>query len=715
MLLKITLATYIICVVSVFLVSIVEVIIMLHEEQDIIQTELANERLRHKMLHTMIGSGSWSMTYNEEGVRESIVWSDKVRQLLGFSNEEDFPNTFESWLNNLYPDDREAQLKKVVDYIFNSKPGEVYDTEYRFVTKNRGVRWFRVVGDIIRWPNGKPRQFFGGCIDINVQKEYDILLKEKVRVLEERIQQQEVVALEKETLQFEDNNRVPSGMWSITLTDNKIKDVYWSREFRRMLGYLNDEELPGKLTALYGKIHPFDREKVEKNFWDTINQDIFSSKEFDIELRILRRNGKYHWFHAQGNVKRQIEGTEGNFVGKLEDINDKKEREIMLEQQERDNKIISVLASEYMSVYYIDLQNEDLLPYSMNSDTEMAFGSVFRSGIKYSEALRMYVDRFVDKQDAEKLLVAGSVGNIIRKLSDKSSFSMTYRNIVGRYCEMKVIKASSEEKATFVVLAFADCDAQVKNDEKQKRKIKAEKRKAETANEEKGIFIYNLSHDCGVRLDKIMEALRGIKNNCVNNGCLDGYIAQIEEQGGLLKEIIDDSRAMALVDRGHVIVRETKINLPDYMEMIVDVMREDAAKKELDYKLELRQMISPSVYMDGNHVEQILKNILSNAIKYTDSKGTVRCIVEQEIVPDDPDKITCRFIVEDTGIGMSQNFVKRIYDIFSREWTESDAAGTGIGMAVVKRFVELLNGRIDIKSEKGKGTTVVFEIDCHIM
>ena len=152
-----------------------------------------------------------------------------------------------------------------------------------------------------------------------------------------------------------------------------------------------------------------------------------------------------------------------------------KDEEIRHEQQVEAERqmnfdIIEILASEYTSVYYIDLTTDGLNPYTMNADTESAFGKIFRSGIHYSEAFRMYVGELVLPEDKEMMLKAGSIGNIMQELKNKKTFLTTYRDSEGHYSEMKFVKVGDEEGLpTAVALGFANKDAELRAKEEESR------------------------------------------------------------------------------------------------------------------------------------------------------------------------------------------------------------------------------------------------------
>ncbi len=152
-----------------------------------------------------------------------------------------------------------------------------------------------------------------------------------------------------------------------------------------------------------------------------------------------------------------------------------KDEQIRFEQQieqerQRNYDIIQILASEYSSVYYIDLTTDELNPYTMNADTESAFGQIFRSGINYSDAFRMYVDQLVLPENKIMMLKAGSIGNIMKELKTKKTFITTYRNAAGHYSEMKFVKVGDESGLpTAVALGFADKDAELRAKEEESR------------------------------------------------------------------------------------------------------------------------------------------------------------------------------------------------------------------------------------------------------
>ena len=138
---------------------------------DAVNAALQREAASLDTIHEMLTSGRWAMDFNKEGVMVEVKWSDEFRRMLGYHSREDFPDVLESWSDLLHPDDKERVLKEFQDTISDYTGQKTYDVEYRLLTKNRGYRWYRAVGKLIRRPDGSPVTYVGIFIDITERKE----------------------------------------------------------------------------------------------------------------------------------------------------------------------------------------------------------------------------------------------------------------------------------------------------------------------------------------------------------------------------------------------------------------------------------------------------------------------------------------------------------------------------------------------------------------
>jgi PAS domain S-box-containing protein len=159
------------------------------KEYDAMYSALEKETASLDTVHEMLGSGKWSMDFNESGVMTRVSWSDEFRRMLGYHGPEDFPDVLESWSDLLHPDDRELVLKEFHETISDYSGETTYDVEYRLLTKNRGYRWYRAVGKPVRRPDGSPVTYLGVFFDITERKEMIRKLAEQREVLSKALEE----------------------------------------------------------------------------------------------------------------------------------------------------------------------------------------------------------------------------------------------------------------------------------------------------------------------------------------------------------------------------------------------------------------------------------------------------------------------------------------------------------------------------------------------
>ena len=212
-------------------------------------------------------------------------------------------------------------------------------------------------------------------------------------------------------------------------------------------------------------VYPQDMEKMYSTLKrENLLSKLADNKFFSMEYRLLV-NGEPQYYRLKALLSNAVDNYVIIAVTNIhKEVIARQERE---RNMERNFDIINVLATEYSSVYYIDLETDSLTPYTMNADTESKFGKIFSSGIHYSDAFKMYVDSFVYELDKKMVLDAGSIKKIKAQLGSQKSFITQYRSYesgVARFCEMKFVKVGPEnEKTRAVVLGFADKDAEILN------------------------------------------------------------------------------------------------------------------------------------------------------------------------------------------------------------------------------------------------------------
>ena len=226
---------------------------------------------------------------------------------------------------------------------------------------------------------------------------------------------------------------------------------------------------------------------------------------------------------------------------------------------------------------------------------------------------------------------------------------------------------------------------------------------AENANAAKSAFLFNMSHDIRTPMNALLGYNQLMKTELTDPKLLH-YQRAIEQSGNLLLAIINNVLDMARIESGRVELDESYARIDQTVDEIKSVFEPQADKKGLNLIFET-QVEHQHVLCDITKTKQILVNLISNAVKYTPAGGTVTVAV-QEIPCEQENFVKIQIEVRDTGIGMSKEFLPTLFDSFSRErnTTVGKVAGTGLGMAIVKKYVDLMGGSIDVNSELGKGT-----------
>ena len=249
---------------------------------------------------------------------------------------------------------------------------------------------------------------------------------------------------------------------------------------------------------------------------------------------------------------------------------------------------------------------------------------------------------------------------------------------------------------------LAASDTQKLND-----KLEIALKKAEAASMAKTRFLNNMSHDIRTPMNAILGYAQLMEDELKGKDLPETseHLKKLQQSGNLLLSIINNVLDMARIESGRMEIDENYDRIEDIRQTLFEIFGDEAKKKNLalHYTINVEH---EHILTDTTKVKEIFVNILSNAIKYTPSGGSVMINVD-ELACDEPGYMTVRTRVSDTGIGMSPDYMTKIFEAFTREQntTKSKIAGTGLGMSIVKNYVELLGGTIDIESELGKGST----------
>ena len=248
-------------------------------------------------------------------------------------------------------------------------------------------------------------------------------------------------------------------------------------------------------------------------------------------------------------------------------------------------------------------------------------------------------------------------------------------------------------------------------DEKYKAELLIAAKKAEAANEAKTEFLQRMSHDIRTPINGICGMVNMADHYADDMEKQTEYRTKVKEASNLLLELVNDVLDMSKLESGEVVLEESPFNLSKIFEEVLVVIEQIAAEQNIRIVWEKKEIKHRALIGSPRYVKRVMMNILSNAVKYNRENGQIH-ISCREIPSEQPETTTMEFVCRDTGIGMTEEFQKYVFEPFAQEHTGSRTkfTGTGLGMPITKKLVEKMGGTITFESEKGVGTTFVIQV-----
>ncbi|MBQ3281012.1 MAG: transporter substrate-binding domain-containing protein [Eubacterium sp.] len=389
---------------------------------------------------------------------------------------------------------------------------------------------------------------------------------------------------------------------------------------------------------------------------------------------------------------------------------------LILIHDRRQDKMITALASDYRSVYHVDLDKNDAVCYRADSgDKEQTpKGKHFR----YLERFTWYAENKVAEDYREGFLEFIDPDNVRKALADNAIIA--YRYLVHRngkeYYEMirmAGVRHPDDRKDHIVHavgLGLTVIDEEMRDTLAKNQALKEALDEAQQASKAKTAFLSNMSHEIRTPMNAIIGldtiALSDPDISDETRDRLEKIDSSAHHLLGLINDILDISR----IESGKLTLKDEEFSLRQIIEQVNTLISAEAQDKGLTYECDIRGDIGEYYSGDDLKLKQVLINILGNAVKFTDAGGSVRFIVEKTRAFDN--KTSFRFTMRDTGAGMDESFIPEMFQPFTQE--NSGAANrygsTGLGMAISKSIVEMMDGTIDVKSKKGEGTTFIVQV-----
>ena len=386
---------------------------------------------------------------------------------------------------------------------------------------------------------------------------------------------------------------------------------------------------------------------------------------------------------------------------------EKEEYRQVAEERITYEKVAQALAGDYFSIYIVDLDTDTFVEYSATEDYDRL--GVEKTGESFFETSRRNMARLIFVDDRERFLGTFYQDKVLSILERDGSFTMKYRMILGETPIWVSMKATllEDENGRHLIIGTNNIDAQMK------RELEYQQHVAEARTSARNDFLANMSHDIRTPMNAIVGYTNIAKSRSDEPEVVADALEKIGSSSHFLLSLINDILDISKIESGKMQVSLGHCNLGDIFRRIEDITALQARDKSLVITYQHEGVRHLQVNADELRIEQVLVNIVSNAIKYTPSGKTVDIIAEEEHVGEN--RFRYRFIVRDTGVGISEDYLPHVFESFTREQktTINRVQGTGLGLAITARVVELMGGEISVKSKVGEGSefTVVLELE----
>ena len=653
--------------------------------------------------------------YKAEEPQELIYANHTVFEIFGCEDLEDFRRlTGYTFRGIVHPDDFESVSNTINEQISR---GDMDYLEYRIIRKDGEVRWVDDYGHFTE------TEAYGGIFYVFIS---DITDKRKRMEEEKRRLAEEVQSAAKLADLMASVASLLSNMPAMSFSKDAETGVYLAcnQPFAEYAHKASPEEVVG--------LTDFD-------IFDPVTAAHFAEDD----KKALAMDEPYIFFEdvpdAAGAAIRNLQTTKLKFkdasgrlctLGMCVDVTEiarmksseakQHEMEEQLELQEallkeqrqraQQDSMIVALSSDYRSVYYVDLDKDEAVCYQ--EDRRFAEAPSVGDHFPYLRDFTSFAADHVAESYRDGFLQFIQPENIRRELLKQPVIAYRFlelRDGIEAYSMLRMAGVRHiEDRADHLVHAigvgFTDIDEEMRKSMAQQKALIEALAAAEEANKAKTAFLSNMSHE----IRTPMNAIIGLDSLALRNKSLPAETVEyLEKIGGSARHLlglINDILDMSRIESGRLVLRKEEFSFRNMLEQINTMVMSQCGEKGLKYECNMLGGVSDTYIGDDMKLKQVLINILSNAVKFTDAPGRVTLSIERTAVYED--QSTLKFVVKDTGIGMDPSFIPKIFDSFSQENSSrsSKYGSTGLGMAITKSIVELMNGTISVESEKGVGS-----------
>ena len=654
-----------------------------------VQMNWAYENLA--LVNESIHSALWYFECNENGEIVHVNWSHAFRQILGYHDILDFPNKLDSWSNLLHPEDHDRVMQLLLETIADKSNATKFSVEYRLKMQDGQYHWFRASAEVIRRLDGSANRIAGIISNIDAEKRSRMQAQRAAafhRAFTSANLCEYYVNLEKNT--FDAFKVEPSLMTAFE------QNHTWDGLVRFFVDNYVVEEDKKSVTNFYNRAYITEKLKGLET-------------ELRQECRIVL-DGEERWV-SNVVMRGEIEDSEYAMIF-LRDITESKAETARRMQMASDNASMDLLIKSMVRLLdrfvVCDLENDRYRFYNLRGEM------IYAPTGTYHDFVEQVAAKYKTLEPLDGLAALISPENIRRNLQDENDiYKFEYCSIdentykIGSFIPLewdgtKLVKA---------LLASMDVSQEKKAEIESHKALKEAYRAAENASRAKTEFLSNMSHDIRTPMNAIvgLTAIAGANIESQDRvvECLGKITKSSRHLLGLINEVLD----MARIESGRMSLAEEDFSLPELVDNLLTLTKPAIDEHKHQLEVHIEHIEHEAVCGDSLRIQQVFVNLMSNAVKYTPDGGNITLTIKEK--PNGFSELGCyEFSIEDNGIGMTPEFQKIMFEPFSRadDHRTTKVQGTGLGMAIARNIVNLMNGDIQVESAPNKGTKITVTV-----
>ncbi len=655
----------------------------------------------HEILATS-RMATWSIIL-PDGKAPRLEADDLMLELLGIADRNMTPEeVYDVWFSNIVP----ASRQSVVNSVEKMKKRGSDENTYLWKHPVLGERYVRCGG------TAKPVE--GGFVLRGYHYDVDDVVREQKKKDEELAEQLAII----NALSQSFRNVFVANLEDGTARAIRLANSYNVRAIRDVAEIIFpfDDVVDRWVRET---VHPDDKERIK----NTINMEnlrkIFSEQKQYVGTYRNIEDGVQHYyqydFRRVGDTENIVAGFQLiDTIVEEQTAQEKKEKELIeahLREVKEHSEVISSLSTIYSTIFIVDIDTHE---YEILTSVPL-MGEVAEARGNFDDVKDRIIESFMEPEFRTSMCEFLDINTLAERLKSVNTITTEYKAPTGQWLQARFIvkKRGGDGAAREALYVARDITKEKLHDLEQQEALTHALEATQQANKAKTTFLNSMSHDIRTPMNAIIGFTALAQTHSDDRTQVQDYLGKISTSSTHLLSLINDILDMSRIESGTVKLEETEVYLPELLQDLRTMTQSLVNAKNQTLVIDTQDVIHEEVLTDKLRLNQVLLNIVGNAIKFTQPGGAVSIrLVEKPC--DRKNYATYEFSVKDNGIGMSKEYLGHIFETFSREYsaTVSGIQGTGLGMAITKNIVDMMGGDIRVESEEGKGSlfTVILNL-----